>query len=875
MEPCNTFILAVGSEAGGLLNRLASLLSAQFLAILPAEPINDWKLSRRQTHVISPTNTSIPMDRTAFFPPLPDWENLKNYPQSPGIGHIQASRFGARLSILEPTQLEAVQTAFKAAMPERPEAILILADFSDSFASGILWDCLAMARQTAGKSIPVSTLLGIPVETSFEERNNRAELYAALKELNFFFDPQPKPIDLPNHLMDRAILFNRKYLETENSAGLEALLCCIHKPQVLLAWMDALALRNDAVPCFHRRYPLSDDPCELQMTAFAYLIPMAAAPSLLTETFRLQMVRDIFTCLMSSDKASNVYPQTFLHELGLDRDILTTWVEDRVKELLTVLPETEPQPLDELISFCLNGQNRLLSSAARKFRPLLSRNDRPGQLGKKVARLLDTVSIQNAVNMLTHMEDLVSEEISHFGNDAYVSQQASETLETFITNMTLAENTSQGMLADHQAGKFMPAYAGGISHSDLDKLATEQTKNAQQIFTERHFGFLALSQCWFYLECIREDIRKFIRPAMEMRLTVFQKAFSAIESQLKDCRNRLFEMGIENQAYYEAFSVWFAALDSQLHPEPMAEAIRNQGIATSSAQRLYVRHLEKTYAEPFSQAVKEHLNIQLDAGGSGPRQAAFSSWLKEYIAPEISNGIKNAFIIPPGSPQPEAINLMVLSQADADMDISRIVNETSIPINALLSTESPVLIHIEQGIPLSYLNGIQHWFLDYQDAIFEEQPVHVIKSLVYMGEAWIPQGTVPEYTPISLFWMALTLGVLEEKAEKVSFPSRRACYWNLLWNRSENAPIWLTQQEMIQIMNQNGSLCQEIAERIEGELTRPPYEYQKSGQVAESLLIKDRLQPALHENPSLKPEIIRFMDRIFRDIGQTASKTED
>ena len=875
MEPCNTFILAVGSAAGDLLNRLASLLSSQLLAILPAEPTNEWKLSRRQTQVISPATAPIPMDNTAFPPPLPDWENLQNYPQSHGIGQIHSGRFGARLSILEPTQREAVQAALKEAMPVQLEAILILADFSDPFASGILWDCLSMARHIAGKSIPVSVLLGIPVETSFEERKSWPELYAALKELNFFFDPQPKPIALPNHLMERAILFNRKYLETENSASLEALLFCIHKPQVALAWMNALALRNDAVPSFHRRYPLSDNPCEQQMTAFAYMIPMEATSSLLTETFRLQMARDIFTCLMGSDKASNVDPQTFLHEIGLDRDILTAWVEDQIQEILAVLPKTEPLPLDELISFCLNGQNRILSRSARKFRHLLARNDRPGQLGERFARLLDTVSIQNAVNMLTHLEEHVSEEISHFRDDAYVSQQASEPLETFITNITMADNTTQGMLADHQAGKFMPAYAGGISHSDLDKLATDQTKNAQQIFLERHFGFMALSQCWFYLECIREDIRKFIRPAMEMRSAVFQKAFSTIESQLKDCRARLFEVGIESQAYYEAFCTWFAALDPQLHPESLAEAIRIQGVTTSSDQRLYIRHLEKTYAEPFSQAIKKHLNVQLDAGGSGPKQAAFSIWLKEHVAPEIQKETRKAMIIPPGSPQPEPINLMVLSRDDSDMDISGIVNETSIPINALLPTESPVLLHIERGIPLSYLTGIQRWFLDYQDAIFEEQPVHVIKSLVYMGEAWIPQRTDPEYTPRSLFWMALRLGILEENAEKVSFPSRRASYWNILWNRSENVPIWLSHQGMIQIMTQNSSLCQEIAERIEVELTRSPYEYQESGQVAESLLKSDRLRPTLQENPSLKSEILRFIDRIFRDMNQSASKTED
>ncbi len=873
----NIFILAVGNQSGDLLCRLSSQLSAPCLSILSNSVSLESLNCSQDTLIIAPIDDMGKIDETTIFPLLPDWEKLQDSKTLFRNELAQASRFGSRLAILDACNQTALKTAISEKIPENTEWILVLADLSDSFASGILWDCLAATKKKTGHNIPVIGLLGLPLQDQpLDDRPlSRSELYAALKELNFLANPQGESIGFGNHLMDRVVFFDNKYMPPSNSIELETLFQHIHIPEVAEAWTAAMSL-SETTSCFNRRYPVSAASCEQQMAAFSFMIPVSWNPSLLAETFQLQLAGDVLTCLASTDGDLDVRPEDFLHPLGLSHEILLKWVDSRVKELLESLSSPEALSINEFVSFCLRGQNRIFSIAAEHFQPMLSRKDMPGLLGKETAELLSMIGAKNAGDILNRIAQCLSDMIDTFKNDVYRSQQTCSSLETAIREMAAEKTTSQDMIRDHLADKFLPGYTAGISHSDMEALANERAHNIQRNYMENQFEFMALSQCLIYLECLLEDIRNFIKNAMDVRLAVLQKAASAVNRRIQDHLSLMEEMGMERQNYHDACKSWFASLAADISAEALAQTIRNIGMENPSGKQIFLRHLEQTYSEPFTQALMAFVNKSLLDAGPKSKEIIYVCWLKYCMASRLKRESKDVLSISETTQLlPDFFNLQILPQEFPALEISDAIPGGDSRIIALAPDEFPLLCHFQQGIPLSYLNGIQRWFLDYQDAIFEEQPVHVIKSLVYMGEAWIPQRTASECTPHSLFWMALTLGVLEENAEKVSFPSRRACYWNILWTRSENAPIWLSQQEMIQIMNQNSSLCQEIAERIEGVLTRPPYENQESRQISETLLKNDRLQAALQENPTLKSEIIGFIDRIFCNMDQTALKNED
>lgn len=727
------------------------------------------------------------------LPGLPDWEELKAGVFPPSSPSSPVWRYLWRRALLSAENIERLSGKLQA-LPKNSAALIVTGDMSETFASALLWDVLAAAREMCKPRFAMA-LLGLPLATDGGE--NCAGHYALLKEMHYIQHPEESRPLFKGKVLDGTILADREQLLEDLMRGNEG----------ILGWLIS-ELAEDAVDNLKG--------FSLLLSASFNLLPTVKCLAADTAIEAMERV-------LGGETAGHEPDEQTLRETGLDERALLEWVSAEVDALLGDTSAASPQSADELREACQAGERRIAEKASSRFEKMITGSDRPGEMCIVFEGISADLSLRTAKERLHSLEESLEAVHAFLARQVYRCLKERQSLEQFCCMEEEAERGYEAMLRDHLQGTFLPPRMAAVPHSDLQTLVNEQRAERQSLFLRRHFEFAAFSQCLLYLDCFLQDVRQVTGGRLNARLMALEEALRVAEARLAE--EEVYPMGLVG-TLREPRPSWTDYLAESVRTKIVASLegeIRRRLSLQKEGSRVSTGSLLSFSAESLAGAVLQFATRKLEETQTPIFEELLKGWMADF-APGVLDRLQRSIL---GELENQAHGSAVHVQRFAprsSSDSSQTGTASGMRAEMRRHPGSSQLLAVVHRLLPKVSPGdvkpVESWYLDYMKAIDEQVPVHVFKSIVYLDGPFHEPAEDLDADPALLVALAKACGAAKPKGLRLIFETMLARYWGVLWDRDREMAIGQTQEKLEEMLQENPELKKLFVDRIYEELTR-------------------------------------------------------
>ena len=703
----------------------------------------------------------------------------------------EEGRFFIRKSLFEGGLLKRLAEAFPVQTLSDHFGIVFALDHSDMFASAVIWDVISavsvmLPPDVKALDAALLVLMGSSAKTDDRSEDTHIKHIKEAEKYAFF-----KEIKMFREKRD-ALAFPR-----------------FSNRGVVLVDRELLTKDNgilgSLLSVMHER--LIHQGPKMNLILGAEVLPK----SIIT-LFETRLAHEVSRHLLSTAQAlpHRQLAEHCLMELGVRAEDVISWLEQGERAVGAFLDSSESKSSAELISFVFSQEMDAFASAAKHFQGLLARRDLPGKAANVFFRLFDNSGLTEVREIAACACEIIEKEIATVSGRLYCLEREMPTLEEFIKRTFEATSFKTYLTAKAASAR--------------------------------------LGQALIFLELIKEDLRQYITRTIDLRIECVKKAQVFMREETERLEAHMRAEGVGEDPLDRLYGLWHRALPKHLIPEEKASEIRVRGIKNEGSGIIRTSDLDQILPGVFLAALRH--SVEVDLAQAQPFLSAdfLSEEVKEVAVRSLQR--MEAGYLRKGENAADSTTYI------CSPSFRRPINDIGIlepgePLTALSEQSSGsgiFLLRAFDALAGDSLLPFSEWKADYEMAVEESIPVHVIKSAVYMDEPDEGSGDAqpPDLPPEALLAVATYLKAIERLDDKVCLEAKQARFWGVLWDKEKEKPIPVSIDKMLDLMHADPVLMNIL-----------------------SGIVQARAEASLLKGPTNKTELLDSIRAILKPYGQT------